>query len=114
MEQKRPPLPYFMAYPNGEQDITVMKTESERDYFRQLYPLEVKRYIRVIVEVLDRMDLRESYLYDEYPDKLTLERLSETILRLIPIENNIPRETQRNLIRVLLYEEIIQRRNKKQ
>ena len=69
--------------------------------------------LRVIVEVLDRMDRKDSYIYDEYPDKIRLERLSEIVLRLIPIEKNMSRETQRNLIRVLLWEEILERRDRK-
>jgi len=111
METKRPLLPYFMAYPLPEENTDNTGKGVDRDYFRQMYPQTVKRYIRVIVDVLDRMDVRESYIYDEYPDKVRLERLTEIILRLIPLENNMNRETQRNLVKVLLWEEIIQRRN---
>ena len=112
MENKRPPMPYYIAYSLPEDNrIRAERNISERDYFRQMYPQEVKRYLRVIVEVLDRMDMRESYLYDEYPDKIRLERLAETILRLIPLEKNISRESQKNLVRVLLWEEVIERRN---
>lgn len=111
MEQRRPPLPYFMAYPYGEQNGNITGG-TDREYFRQLYPQVVKRYIRVIVDVLDRMDVRDGYIYDEYPDKVALERLSEVILGLIPLENNVPRESQRNIIKVLLYEEVLNRRNK--
>ncbi len=110
MEAGRPPLPYFVAYPLPEENVNNMGRENDRDYFRQMYPQSVKRYIRIIIEVLDRMDVRESYIYDEYPDKIRLERLAETVLRLIPLENNMNRETQRNLVKVLLWEEVIQRR----
>lgn len=109
MENRRPPMPYFMAYPQIEEDAA---RKNDREYFRQMYPQEVKRYIRVIIEVLDRMDIRESYIYDEYPDRLRLERLSDVILRLIPLEKNMSRDTQKNLIRVLLWEEIIERRER--
>ncbi|MBR3602923.1 MAG: hypothetical protein IKL49_11460 [Lachnospiraceae bacterium] len=112
MENRRPPLPYFMTYPLPEDSINAMDRRNDREYFRQIYPREVKRYIRIIVEVLDRMDIKESYIYDEYPDKVRLERLSDTILRLIPLEKNISRETQKNLIRVLLWEEIVERRDR--
>lgn len=111
METNRPPIPYFMAYPMQGDSTNGLDQNSDRDYFRQLYPQVVKRYIRVIVEVLDKMDIKTSYIYDEYPDKISLDRLSETILRLIPLEKNISRESQHNLIKVLLAEEIIQRRS---
>lgn len=111
MENRRLPLPYFMAYQMPEKNLdNTERTMPDRDYFRQLYPQSVKRYLRVIVDVLNRMDVRESYIYDEYPDKIRLERLTEIILRLIPLENNMNRETQRNIIRVLLIDEIIERR----
>ena len=77
-----------------------------------MYPQIVKRYLRVIVEVLDRLDIKESYIYDQYPDKVSLERLSETILGIIPLEKNVSRESQQNLVKVLLYEEILRRRNR--
>lgn len=111
MQKNRPPMPYYMVYPIPEENTNISGQNSDREYFRQLYPQQVKRYIRVIVEVLDRMDVRDSYIYDEYPDKVALDRLSDTILRLIPLEKNMSREAQHNLIKVLISEEIIQRRN---
>lgn len=113
MEKRPSPMPYFMAYSLPEEDSNEAGRKNDREYFRQMYPLQVKRYIRVIVEVLNRIDVEESYIYDEYPDKIRLERLSEIVLRLIPIEKNMSRETQRNLIRVLLWEEILERRDRK-
>lgn len=107
METRRPPLPYFMAYASPEENL---QNIADRDYFRQLYPQNVKRYLRVIVDVLDRMDIKESFIYDEYPDKVRIERLTEIILQLIPLENKMNRETQRNLVRVLLLDEMIERR----
>ena len=112
MESRRIPMPYFMAYPSPEENNNSTR-ESDREYFKQIYPKEIKQYIRIITEVLDRMDIRESYIYDEYPDKIRLERLSEVILRLIPVEKNMNRNTQKNLIKVLLSNEIIERRERK-
>lgn len=112
MQQKRPVLPYFMTYTIPEEEVMNSKQNTDRDYFRQMYPQVVKRYLRVIVEVLDRIDRKDSYIYDEYPDKIRLERLTEIVLELIPLEKNMMRETQRNLVQVLIWEEIIQRRNK--
>ena len=109
MEGKGPLLPYYMVYSLPEENA---ERRNDREYFRQLYPQEVKRYIRVIVEVLDRIDLKESYIYDEYPDRLRMERLADIILRMVPLEKNISRDTQKNLIRVLLWEEIIERRER--
>ena len=91
MDSRRPSLPYFMEYQIPRENINNTEQISDRDYFRQMYPKVVKRYIRVITDVLDRMDIRESYIYDEYPDKIRLERLTEIILQLIPMEKNMNR-----------------------
>ena len=111
MEQRPFSLPYFMAYPSPEDNR--ITRESDREYFRQMYPGRVKQYIRIIVDIFNRMDVKENYIYDEYPDWIRLERLTEIILRQIPLENNINRETQKDLVRVLLWEEIAERRERK-
>ena len=113
MEKRTSAMPYFMAYSLPEENSNEIGRRDDREYFRQMYPLQVKRYIRVIVEVLNRIDIEENYIYDEYPDKIRLERLSEIILRLIPMEKNMNIDTQRNLVRVLLWEEILERRDRK-
>lgn len=108
---QRPPLPFFMTYPIFLQNETNQgKNYDERDYMRQMYPLEAKQYLAVIYGVLDRMDYADSWVYDEYPDQMSLLRLVETILRLIPEKTNMTRENQRNLLQILLYDEILRRR----
>ena len=96
---------------NINKDDTTEKESLDREYFKQMYPGEVKRYLKVIVEILDRLDGKNSFLYDEYPDKIRTERLAEMILKNIPLEKNQTRESQQNVIKLLLWEEIIRRRN---
>ena len=122
MENNKIPYPFFMTkeyeqIEREQQNNSISKvnnTEKEmidRDYFKQMYPGEVKRYLKVIVEILDRLDGKNSFLYDEYPDKIRTERLAEMILKNIPLEKNQTRESQKNVIKLLLWEEIIRRRN---
>lgn len=123
MENRRIPYPFFMTkeYEQMEREQQAMKIERgtyngekerlDRDYFKQMYPTEVKRYLKVIIEILDRLDGKNSFLYDEYPDKIRTDRLAEMILKNIPIEKNQTRESQKNVIKLLLWEEIIRRRN---
>lgn len=106
----RPPLPFFMTYPEFMQNNPPANRLSDRDYMRQLYPLEMKRYLRVVIRVLDQIDFKENYFYDEYPDQVTLLRLTDTILQLIPASNYISRENQKNILQLLLYDEILKRR----
>ena len=79
------------------------KERLDRDYFKQMYPTEVKRYLKVIIEILDRLDEKNSFLYDEYPDKIRTDRLAEMILKNIPIEKNQTRESQKNVIKLLKF-----------
>lgn len=123
MENRRIPYPFFMTkeYEQIERERQAMeinrgtyngeKERLDRDYFKQMYPTEVKRYLKVIIEILDRLDGKNSFLYDEYPDKIRTDRLAEMILKNIPIEKNQTRESQKNVIKLLLWEEIIRRRN---
>ena len=123
MENRRIPYPFFMTkeYEQMEREQQAMKIERgtyngekerlDRDYFKQMYPTEIKRYLKVIIEILDRLDGKNSFLYDEYPDKIRTDRLAEMILKNIPIEKNQTRESQKNVIKLLLWEEIIRRRN---
>lgn len=110
MQEKQPVLPYFMTYPLPKQIEQPDRSLNDRDYMRYLYPQEAKNYLTVIVDVLDRVDFKESYIYDEYPDYLTLLRLTEIILRQIPMRKNTSRQSQRELVQILLYDEIIRRR----
>ena len=122
MENNRIPYPFFMTkeyeqIEKEQQKINIDKQDNlekeniDREYFKQMYPGDVKRYLKVIVEILDRLDGKNSFLYDEYPDKIRTERLAEMILKNIPLEKNQTRESQKNVIKLLLWEEIIRRRN---
>ena len=123
MENRRIPYPFFMTkeYEQIERERQAMeinrgtyngeKERLDRDYFKQMYPTEVKRYLKVIIEILDRLDGKNSFLYDEYPDKIRIDRLADMILNNIPIEKNQTRESQKNVIKLLLWEEIVRRRN---
>lgn len=123
MENRRIPYPFFMTkeYEQMEKEQQIMEIERgtyngekerlDRDYFKQMYPTEIKRYLKVIIEILDRLDGKNSFFYDEYPDKIRTDRLAEMILKNIPVEKNQTRESQKNVIKLLLWEEIIRRRN---
>ena len=122
MENNRIPYPFFMTkeYEQIEReqqktsinrDDNTIKESLDREYFKQMYPGEIKRYLKVIIEILDRLDGKNSFFYDEYPDKIRTERLAEMILKNIPLEKNQTRESQKNVIKLLLWEEIIRRRN---
>lgn len=126
MDFERRILPFYMTYPAtdysnavlyGQQDADVLR---DLEYFRQIYPAEVRRYQIRIAEILDKMDYEGSVIYDEYPDRYTLERLAGNmadILRREERQHNPQQEdsdenwgVKRSLIFVLLVDEVYKRR----
>lgn len=50
------------------------------EYLQEMYPAEAKKYRKVIVDVLDRLDYEGSMIYDEYPDRWQIYRLTQIIV----------------------------------
>ena len=115
------PLPFFMAHPGylpAEQEKALLQ---DFEYFQQTYPLEVKRYMQKVAEILDKFDYEGSMIYDEYPDRYSLQRLAGTIVQILKREEqDFPEEKRtsadkwrwlQDLIQVLLCNEICKRRH---
>lgn len=126
MDFERRILPFYMTYPAagggyaapyGRQDADVLR---DLEYFRQMYPAQARRFQSRIAEILDKMDYEGSVIYDEYPDRYTLERLADNITDILRREENEKNPGQvdsredwnqrRPLIFVLLVNEVYRRR----
>ena len=115
------PLPFFMTYPGypgGVQEQTLLQ---DLEYLQSAYPNEVKRYQQKIAGILDKLDYEGSMIYDEYPDKYSLQRLAGTIIKTLQAENlELPEARQiplekwvwlEDMILVLLCHEVYKRRH---
>lgn len=88
------------------------------EYLQEMYPAEAKKYRKVIVDVLDRLDYEGSMIYDEYPDRWQIYRLTQIIVDRINDmavkeageSAKIP-EGMEDLVQVLLCGEIYRRRH---
>ena len=100
-------LPFYHAYSQygdlGQMDADAVAGDLE--YLQQMYPSYAKKYQVRISQMLDRMDYEGSMIYDQYPDRWQLELCQEQE------EDKWP--WIRELITVLVYYEILKRRNKK-
>lgn len=69
-------------------------TELEQDlqYLQEIFPEAARRYAAKVASVVDRLDYKGSMIYDEYPDRLRLQRLTENILEMIEKEEAQARE----------------------
>lgn len=73
-------LPFYMAYPLPlyyQQEDSVTR---DLEYLQQMYPSEAKKYQKMIAETLDQIDYEGSMIYDEYPDRWQIYRLTQMIV----------------------------------
>ena len=110
------PLPFYMTYSGY--------LRPAQEYLQQTYPHDVKHYQCKIAEILDKLDYEGSMIYDEYPDRCSLQRLTDSIVRIIcheeagedvekdPLEDaGEKRIWITGLVQVLLCNEVYKRRH---
>ena len=130
MEHK---LPYYMAYPMDLKEYGDEKRDRrDVEYMKSMYPMSAKKILPYVEEECDRMEYEGSMIYDEYPDRLLLylmagriyDRMKEGEKKEIAMEiekeqvetQELKRkkkdreETLMDLVQILLYQEIVQRR----
>lgn len=118
---ERKVLPFYMTYPLPmyyEEEDSIIR---DLEYLQQMYPAEAKRYQKLISNTLDKMDYEGSMIYDEYPDRWQLYKLSMDILDRVKREDtreedgqNVPPEKWEwmgDMIQILLFYEIYKRRH---
>ena len=106
------PLPMYYQ----DEDSVVRDLE----YLQQMYPAQAKQLQKRIAEILDKMDYEGSMLYDEYPDKWQLYRLSENVITILKQEeeesDQAPASPEKwewvgDMVQIILYYEIYRRRH---
>ena len=76
-------LPFYMAYPLPmyyQQEDSVTR---DLEYLQQMYPAQARKFQKIIAEMLDHIDYEGSMIYDEYPDKWQIYRLTQMIVEKI-------------------------------
>ena len=103
------PLPFYMTYPGyfgpGQEAMLLRDLE----YLQQMYPADVRRFQKRIAEVLDKADYEGSMIYDEYPDRCSLQALAGSIRKVLENEEEEP--PAESMIQVLLCNEVYKRRH---
>ena len=100
--------PFFMTLPGYPGRMDEKELLSDLEYLQQTYPGEVRRCQRRIAEILDKYDYEGSMIYDEYPDRLSLYRITDTIGKILEREAG---KVSGDLIQVLVCDEIYKRRH---
>ena len=120
-------MPFYMTYPLPmyyEDENSIIR---DLEYLQQMYPAQAKRYQKVISNILDKLDYEGSMIYDEFPDRWQLYKLSTDILDRIRREEEKDKESDSenggseaslekwkwtgDLIQILLFYEIYKRKN---
>lgn len=114
-------LPFYMTYPlplyYQEEDSATRDLE----YLQQMYPMEAKKYQKMVAGILDKLDYEGSMIYDEYPDRWRIYKLSQDILERIKLQEEqenpgkeFPKEKWEwasDMVQIILFYEIYKRRH---
>lgn len=112
-------LPYYLTYPMPYSYQEEDNVTADLEYMMQMYPQEAKDYQKRIMRMLDKMDYRGSFIYDDYPDKVTIYRMTDQITTAIVREAESTgdiispekKEWIHDLVLILLFYEIYRRRH---
>ena len=116
MENK---LPFYMAYPVPLLYNDDRNARRDYDYMKSIYPDTAKRVLPYMEEECDRMEYDGSMMYDEYPDRLQLMLLCRRIYNRAKedeTKKDKAKEDEKtgkwlqDLIQVMTYQELCQRR----
>ncbi len=94
----------------------MMEMENDISYLKYLYPETCRQISECIEEECDRLEYDGSFIFDDYPDKTSLRNLAHSIA--MTCQKNAPDTFQadqphiQELIEVLLYHEVLFRRNR--
>lgn len=96
--------------------MTEVKDSEEEFCDKYLYPFEVKRIMDEIEEYSDNLEYDGSVMFDEYPDKVTIENIVKKICMKLEKELHIQeyeKKWLRYLVQVMMCSEIRDRKNRR-
>ena len=108
-------LPFYMAYPLPlyyQQEDSVTR---DLEYLQQMYPTQAKKYQKIIAETLEPLDYEGSMIYDEYPEKWQIYRLTQMIVDKIGKSEgesfDMDPDRMAEFVQVILFYEIYRKRH---
>lgn len=115
-----------MMYPMPFEYDDERKERQDIEYMKSLYPNTVKKILPFVEDECERMEYEGSMIYDEYPDVLGIRLMCNRICERVEamdrredIEDELEiqqkkqnnRENIRNIVEVLLLNELMKKRN---
>lgn len=102
-------FPFYMAYSSPLLYENENQQEKEFQLMKSYYPETVQALQNKVEDACDRIDYPGSPIYDEYPDRLTLERIGRKIANEIQ-DAEVSAVSLDDLVQILLLHEICRRR----
>lgn len=108
-------LPYYMAYPMPLLYDDEKVDRRDFEYMKSMYPETARNLMPFVEAECDRMEYEGSMIYDEYPDQLQIRLMCSRIYEQAKkmqtsVENAGEKEWLRELIQIMLFHELYQRR----
>lgn len=108
-------IPYYMAYPMPLLYDDERVDQRDFEYMKSLYPETARELMPYVEAECDRMEYEGSMIYDEYPDQLQIRLMCGRIYDKVKdmedsSENTGKKEWLRELIQIMLFYELYQRR----
>ena len=115
-----PPMPFFKTFPGSLRLQEEADDMQDMDKLQERYPKNAKIIKMLVEEQADRMDYDGSMMFDETPDKVRIEKIVDEIFDRLKAEmqeqneegdcelcdNSLDENTLKELITVLLYQEM--------
>lgn len=110
---EKPVIPFFKPMLG---DMKLREMEDDYSYLQYLYPQISRKIHDFVEEQCDRMEYEGSLMFDDYPDKTSLQLLASVIQHDVqkkyPDAYEKAPELLRDMIEVILFHEIMYRRSR--
>lgn len=88
--QRRIPKPYMLyGERDTEEPVLGDRVLKDLDYFQSLYPVQIKLILGYVVKACDSMDYDNSPIYDEYPDRIMIDQMCNSICAQMDRDNAV-------------------------
>ncbi len=87
--------------------------QKDLEYFKRLYPKEMRLTASVLEEYLDRYEYEGSPMYAQYPDAVTIYRMANEVWNMLAMKAEKDMEDQwKNMLQIMVCQEMYVRRRR--
>ena len=116
-------VPFYMAYPLPVNYQDEQEMVRDMEYLQSQHSMEIRQLRKHIADTINLMDYEGSMIYDEYPDRFSMERQSKMICdnkkktygddESCVFHKMLSWDGFEDIIRLLVYDEILKRRHRR-